>query len=305
MSVKTEHIVECKQQFNQLKGLIELLNLTLEENSQFVQAHCYQIGQLNPANKTSPILQAGELELAQQAYLHFKLDAGDVVKYVVRYPGIISINQLDTFEKLDSQLIQINLIKAQLSEFISRHGKPAEFKTAKGDLQYVRNDLIYHALPMVNHGMLKRQITRYCEPMDNASFGWNIDFNHESITDIEAYKNKLHGRLMNPPSLVTLSEWQKSIDSVINKIDRLVNDGIQLKIIRPKPVEPKMYVSFADNKKTIRPKLPVIAYAPDGHVKLKKILNEPKPHPIVLTKSGKYEYEKLSPYLYLYACRIK
>jgi|GEM_PF-3472799 len=305
MSVQTEHIIECQHQFNQLNILIQELSLILTSNSGYTDSHCYQLGQLNPTTKTTPILQAGSLDLALYAYRHFKLDAGDIIKHVVRYPGLISLNNKDLFLEIENKSKAINQLKDELSAYISRYGKPAEFKTAKGDLQYVRNDLIYKALPMVNHGMLKRHIVCYSEPMDNASFGWNVDFNHETIQDIETYKDKLHGRLLNPPELVSLSEWQKSIESVINKIDRLVNDGVQLKIIRPKPVEPKMYASFEKNKKTIRPKLPAIALGLSGHVKLKKILNEAKPHPLTLKRSGKFEYEKLSPFLYLYACRIK
>lgn len=305
MSVKIEHIIECQHQFNLLRQKISQLNHYLLEKQADIKAYCYQIGQLNPAKKTSPIIQSAGLDLTTAAYLHFKLDAGDIVKHVVRYPGLVSINKPDVFASIEEKLVDINQLKTQLSEYITRYGKPNEFKTTKGDLQYVRNDLIYKALPMVNHGMLKRHIVSYAEPMINASFGWNVDFNHETITDIEAYKTKLYGRINNPPDLTSAKEWQLSIEQVLNKIDRLADAGILIKNIRPKPVEPKMYVAFEQRKITIRPRLPIIALGQGGHVNLKTALKTPKPHPLEIKNSSKFDYQRLSPFLYLYACREK
>ncbi|WAJ72483.1 DNA replication terminus site-binding protein [Catenovulum adriaticum] len=305
MSVQIQHIIECQNKFRELTQKIKQLNQYLQQNHEYIKAYCYQIGQLNPTQKTSPIIQSAGLDLSKAAYLHFKLDAGDIVKHVVRYPGLISINHPDVFTQIEEKLVTINKLKTELSEYISRYGKPNEFKTTKGDLQYVRNDLIYKALPMVNHGMLKRHIVSYSEPMLNASFGWNVDFNHETIDDIDAYKTKLHGRMNHPPDLTSAQEWQLSIETVLNKIDRLVDAGILLKNIRPKPVEPKMYVAFEQRKITIRPRLPIIALGHGEHVNLKTELKTPKPHPLQIKNSSKFDYQRLSPFLYLYACRKK
>ncbi|WP_143873493.1 hypothetical protein [Catenovulum sediminis] len=266
-------------------------------------AQVYQLGALDLRTKSPKILKEGEAELAKEAYQHFKLDAGDTVKHVIRYPGILAIDDQNHFNQIKIASAKINLLKKDLKLFLKKNGKPAYFINQLGEQIYAANDLLFKTLPMVNQLMTTRQIDCLEEPVKNYSFSWNIDFIHQKVENFEDYKIKILKKFYEPPADIHHTEWQRELENFLKKIDEYRQKNIELRIIRPKPIEPAIYISYFSQKPiTLKPKLPIIIYVSEN-VKLQQKQLKPAPHhPDTMTHGRKYRYEKLSKHFYLYAC---
>ncbi|WP_017446547.1 DNA replication terminus site-binding protein [Gayadomonas joobiniege] len=291
---------------NKLKNLYqklttEIKQLTIpEDNFNLV----YKISPLDAQKQLPKTIEEGHLELIKEGLLHFKQESGEIVKHVTRYPGVICVKDPDAFIRFTEQIKIINDCKAEIKALLADHGKPAYLNDKEsGEKRYIANDLLFETLPMVNQLMLTRKIDTYDDDIKSASFSWNLDFIHQNIDDFIHYKEKLDKRIPYPPELLTANEWRLHIEKVKNQIDAHLDNNTLVKIIRPKPIEPVLYLAFNDEKpKTIKPKLPVILFYSGREFPVKKLLGQPPKRPDEIKNGRKYRYKNISKYLHLYAC---
>ncbi|KMT66909.1 DNA replication terminus site-binding protein [Catenovulum maritimum] len=268
-------------------------------------AQVYKLSVLDPLNKSPEIMDQGGIELADIAFSHFKQEPGEVVKHVNRYPGVILIQSLEEFKQIKQQILTINQEKSAFKAFLSEHGRANNIINELGESVYTTNDLLYKSLPMTNQLMITRQIEFYEPQIKSASFSWNLDYIHQNIDNFDKELSKLKLKISSPPSLLTRHEWSSEIGKLIDSINQFLDAKILVKIIRPKPVEPVLYLTFDNTQpQTIKPKLPIFIYSPSKQIDLvRKALTTAPNHPKDLTKGRKYNYQRLSPYFNYYACR--
>lgn len=292
-----------KQKLRELyQTIISEINVLI--NMGLPNGYCVKLGPHNSETQRPELIDSGSSDLVSSGYLHFKQNQGDIVKHVTRYPGVVFINSLNQFKQLVEQVDKVNQLKLEIKQLLLENGKPAYIKNSQtGERIYATNDLLFETLPMVNQLMLTRKIDYYFEPIKSVSFSWNSDFIHQNIEDFAQYKDKLDKRIPYPPALLSHNEWRLHLEQVKHQVDNYFDQSILVKIIRPKPIEPVIYLAFQDDKpKTIKPKLPVLVYSPSETTPLRKKLSEPPQRPEIIKNGRKYRYKCLSKYLHLYAC---
>ncbi|WP_440906451.1 DNA replication terminus site-binding protein (plasmid) [Catenovulum sp. SX2] len=295
-----EHVNFVRAMFNELTAEITSFQSELTKHQQSITTFAYQLGPLSLLNKSpSSFTELENLSEVFRAYSHFDIEAGENGKFVHRYPGVVAVRNDSIFESLTSHIISINNIKKSLHDYITQHGKPTYIVDENKKSTYVKNDLLFSSLPMKNHLMLTRHIEIEDEKQSSVSFSWNIDFIHRKIAEHTSLINSLINRIGQPEHGLSQNFWQSEIENLIDKIEQHVQQGITLKIIDPKPVEPMVF--FAGSKKRVKAKLPMLVRAA-GNFSCKKTLTPPPIHPLEIKKGRGNEYKRLSKHFYIYAC---
>ncbi|EWH08864.1 hypothetical protein DS2_15434 [Catenovulum agarivorans DS-2] len=295
-----EHIIVVQRLYAELVQLIVEFKNILLKNRKNIRSIAYKLGPVCSLSKSPSSYELKDnLEDILSAFEHFEIEAGANAKLVIRYPGIIAINCEATFNKVIRFVNRINEHKKLLHNYIADNGKPTYVSDGVGQSNYVKNDLLFNALPMKNHLMMTRHIDHEIDSHSCASFTWNVDFIHRKITDVEGLIAKLNNKMFEPKMDLTNKQWQQEIEKTIAKIESYANNNTELRTIDPKPVEPMVF--FAGSKKRIKCKLPVIVKT-DGEFKFRKLLAPPPKHPLVIKEGRARNYKRLSEHFYLYAC---
>ncbi|AWB69178.1 hypothetical protein C2869_22000 (plasmid) [Saccharobesus litoralis] len=293
--------IELISLYNQINESVK----TLQSELSNLQSHVYKIGQINTHLRKPEILEQGSIDLAITALAHFKLEAGEIVKHVNRYPGVVTVQSDHQFESLIRLIETVNQTKQTISDFLKMNGKAGYIFDDAGQKIYAANDLLFKSLPMVNQLMLTRKIDYIEQPVKQFSYSWNIDFNHQFIKDISEYLSKLGNRTLTTlPFGFTRESWLQHLASVKHKIDIELDKGHSIKVIRPKPIEPVLYVTFYDGSPiTIKPKLPVLVKTKQPiEAVIRQKLPSPPNHSEKMTNGRKYTYLQLCSYTHIYSC---
>lgn len=294
-----DHILTVRQMAAELLELVQNLQSELRRHQESIVSFGYALGPICERTKSPSSFSQIDISELIDSYAHFNIDHGENAKHVHRYPGVIAIRDDELYQHLIGHVEHINELKRCLQGFLAENGKPTHVMSESGISLYVKNDLLYKALPMVNHLMLTRHIDCDMEYRSSVSFSWNIDFVHRPLPELDVLFTSLKNKISEPPLGLSHNLWAKEVEFLIRNLENYLNSGTTLKIIDPKPIEPVVF--FGGSKSRTKAKLPILVKA-NADFYCRKPLNEPPVHPMILKNGRSVEYRKLSEHFNFYAC---
>ncbi len=188
-------------------------------------------------------------------------------KRAIRLPGVLCFSTNNqTFKSVKKQVEQINLLKKQLSDIVTKES---------GISKEERFDFVHNQLKGLITLNAYRTLTLLSDP-DTVRFGWankNIIKNltrNEVLTQLE--KSREANRAVPP---YTSEQWAERLDKEIITLSQLPENA-KLKIKRPVKVQPIARVWYSELQKQVQYAcpLPLLAFYIDKESDFKPIIGE-------------------------------
>lgn len=188
-------------------------------------------------------------------------------KRAIRLPGVLCFSANNqTFKSVKKQVEQINLLKKQLSDIVTKES---------GISKEERFDFVHNQLKGLITLNAYRTLTLLSDP-DTVRFGWankNIIKNltrNEVLTQLE--KSREANRAVPP---YTSEQWAERLDKEIITLSQLPENA-KLKIKRPVKVQPIARVWYSELQKQVQYAcpLPLLAFYIDKESDFKPIIGE-------------------------------
>ncbi|MBG3012663.1 DNA replication terminus site-binding protein [Proteus faecis] len=188
-------------------------------------------------------------------------------KRAIRLPGVLCFSaDNQTFKSVKKQVEQINLLKKQLSNIVTKES---------GVSKEERFDFVHNQLKGLITLNAYRTLTLLSDP-DTVRFGWankNIIKNltrNEVLTQLE--KSREANRAVPP---YTSEQWAERLDKEIITLSQLPENA-KLKIKRPVKVQPIARVWYSELQKQVQYAcpLPLLAFYIDKESDFKPVIGE-------------------------------
>ncbi|GLX62827.1 DNA replication terminus site-binding protein [Proteus vulgaris] len=188
-------------------------------------------------------------------------------KRAIRLPGVLCFStDNQTFKSVKKQVEQINLLKKQLSDIVTKES---------GISKEERFDFIHNQLKGLITLNAYRTLTLLSDP-DTVRFGWankNIIKNltrNDVLTQLE--KSREANRAVPP---YTSEQWAERLDKEIITLSQLPENA-KLKIKRPVKVQPIARVWYSELQKQVQYAcpLPLLAFYIDKESDFKPVIGE-------------------------------
>lgn len=188
-------------------------------------------------------------------------------KHAIRLPGVLCFSTNNqTFKSVKKQVEQINLLKKQLSDIVTKES---------GISKEERFDFVHNQLKGLITLNAYRTLTLLSDP-DTVRFGWankNIIKNltrNEVLAQLE--KSREANRAVPP---YTSEQWAERLDKEIITLSQLPENA-KLKIKRPVKVQPIARVWYSELQKQVQYAcpLPLLAFYIDKENDFKPIIGE-------------------------------
>lgn len=188
-------------------------------------------------------------------------------KRAIRLPGVLCFStDNQTFKSVKKQVEQINLLKKQLSDIVTKES---------GISKEERFDFVHNQLKGLITLNAYRTLTLLSDP-DTVRFGWankNIIKNltrNEILTQLE--KSREANRAVPP---YTSEQWAERLDKEIITLSQLPENA-KLKIKRPVKVQPIARVWYSELQKQVQYAcpLPLLAFYIDKESDFKPVIGE-------------------------------
>ncbi|MFU9074855.1 DNA replication terminus site-binding protein [Proteus sp. LHD240705] len=188
-------------------------------------------------------------------------------KRAIRLPGVLCFStDNQTFKSVKKQVEQINLLKKQLSDIVTKES---------GISKEERFDFVHNQLKGLITLNAYRTLTLLSDP-DTVRFGWankNIIKNltrNDVLTQLE--KSREANRAVPP---YTSEQWAERLDKEIITLSQLP-ENTKLKIKRPVKVQPIARVWYSELQKQVQYAcpLPLLAFYIDKESNFKPVIGE-------------------------------
>lgn len=274
---KYDLIAQFNDCFKQLEADIEMLS-TLLKTLTLLPSAVFELPDVSKEEEHDEVVrvtvspcydeEARDLTLKLIANLFIYDNAPHISsKRAIRLPGVLCFStDNQTFKSVKKQVEQINLLKKQLSDIVTKES---------GISKEERFDFVHNQLKGLITLNAYRTLTLLSDP-DTVRFGWankNIIKNltrDEVLTQLE--KSRAANRAVPP---YTSEQWAERLDKEIITLSQLPENA-KLKIKRPVKVQPIARVWYSERQKQVQYAcpLPLFAFYIDKESDFKPVIGE-------------------------------